>query len=126
MIMFWPAKKTSYKKGIWAENYALTFLRLKGYCILEKRFKTRFGEIDIIASKGKSLHFIEVKQRDCLSHGLYAITPYQRKRIERASQLYLLQAKECPFEKISFDAIIIYHFFCWKHIISAWRLGDYQ
>jgi len=46
-----------------AENYAAFYLRLKGYQILEKRFKTRQGEIDLIARKGGVLVFTEVKKR---------------------------------------------------------------
>ena len=51
------------QRGRRAENIAAMFLRLKGYTILDRRCRTPFGEIDIIARRGKTIVFVEVKAR---------------------------------------------------------------
>ena len=45
-------KLQAYKLGHFAEDFAVMMLRLKGYSIAERRYKTKIGEIDIIARKG--------------------------------------------------------------------------
>jgi len=49
--------------GVRGEKTAARFLRRKGYEILRRNFRTRFGEIDIIARDGHTLVFVEVKSR---------------------------------------------------------------
>lgn len=49
--------------GGWGEEKAVRYLRRRGYRILDRNFSCRFGEIDIIASKGGYLAFVEVKLR---------------------------------------------------------------
>ena len=57
-------ERQAYEKaGRRAETLAVTWLRLKGYLVLERRYKTRQGEIDIIAKKGSIIVMAEVKQR---------------------------------------------------------------
>jgi putative endonuclease len=54
-------KNLNYQTGKLGENLAKQYLIKKGYKILKSNFRSRFGEIDIIASKNKTLVFIEVK-----------------------------------------------------------------
>ena len=65
------------------EELASSFLRKKGYRIVERGYRTRFGEIDIIAYDGEVLCFIEVKARRSDKKGLpeEAIPPWKRERI---------------------------------------------
>ncbi|MEA1892504.1 MAG: YraN family protein, partial [Campylobacterota bacterium] len=51
----------SRAKGNLAEEKACTFLYSNGFTVVEQNFYSRFGEIDIIATKDEVLHFIEVK-----------------------------------------------------------------
>jgi putative endonuclease len=53
--------KGSQKTGKLGEDIACTFLKKKGFSILERNYREDWGEIDIIAKKGGELHFIEVK-----------------------------------------------------------------
>ena len=53
----------AYRRGLFAETVAALLLRLKGYAIVARRYKTPVGEIDLVALKGKRLAFIEVKRR---------------------------------------------------------------
>ena len=54
---------TNQQLGKLGENMAAGYLEQVGFLILEKNFRTRMGEIDIIAANGCHLHFIEVKTR---------------------------------------------------------------
>lgn len=110
-----------FKKGINAERYAAFYLKLFGYRILERRYKTPVGEIDLIAQRGRTVVFIEVKARDNFISAKESITPHQRRRIERAASLYTSKLKSNP--RLRFDAILVTG---WKlkHIVSAWRFGE--
>jgi putative endonuclease len=54
-------KKFNYQTGKIGEEIAQEFLAQKGYQIITSNYRTRFGEIDLIAGKGKKLFFVEVK-----------------------------------------------------------------
>ncbi len=111
-------RKRAYLKGQWSEKIAAFYLRLKGYEILEKRFKTPVGEIDLLARKGKTLVAVEVKRRATLEEASMALTSFQQRRIER-TLLYYLRCKSFSLD-LRFDVILI----CpWKwpyHIQGAW------
>ena len=53
----------AYRRGHRGEALAALFLQLKLYRIRDRRFKTALGEIDLIAEKGRTVVFVEVKQR---------------------------------------------------------------
>lgn len=79
--------------GKLGENKALLYLKNKGYSIVEKNFKSKFGEIDIIASKDHCLYFIEVKTRTNIRKGMpyEAVNFFKLKHIEMAAKYYLLK-----------------------------------
>ena len=54
---------SSYKKGILTENLCCHFLSQYGYKIKHRRFKTKVGEIDIVACRNNELHMFEIKYR---------------------------------------------------------------
>lgn len=66
-------------------------LEQKGYCILETNFRTRTGEIDIIAAQGSTLVFLEVKTRSSMNCGIpeEAITFRKQQRIRRLALEYM-------------------------------------
>ncbi len=84
---------TSYARGLFAEFWARMYLRLHGYRILCSRYVTgRYtnrAEIDIIAKRGNTLTFIEVKQRKTLECAWDAITHSQIARLRRAAETYI-------------------------------------
>lgn len=112
--------KNTYKRGLLAEYGAAWLLRLKGYSILEQRFKTYGGEIDLIAKRGKTLIAVEVKYRDTLMLAAESITRNQRRRIVRALELYRHQTR-CRVENIRFDAILFSPYKWPMHIQNAWQ-----
>jgi len=79
--------------GKLGEKKALLYLKEKNYSIVAKNFKSKFGEIDIIAKKDHCLYFIEVKTRTNISKGMpYEAVNYTKiKHIEMAAKYYLLK-----------------------------------
>jgi putative endonuclease len=89
-----------------AERRAAFWLRLKGYRILGQRLRTAAGEIDLVASRGRRLVFVEVKARESLRSGLEAIPPAQRRRLRRAAEALQSQWPG-PWNEIRFDIVLI-------------------
>ncbi len=77
--------------GSWGEDKAANYLRRRGYKILERNFSCRFGEIDIIASKGGYLAFVEVKLRKdaAFAQAREFVDIAKQKRIITAAELWL-------------------------------------
>jgi putative endonuclease len=75
---------------------------------VERNFRCRGGEIDIIARDGDTVVFVEVKERTSVSHGaaIEAVTPTKRSRVVRAARLYAAQhaLSESP---LRFDVVAI-------------------
>ena len=80
-----------HRFGLRGEAVAEATLRRAGFEILARRFRTRAGEIDIVAREGATLVFVEVKTRRSTEHGspAEAVTPPKRARLARAAQAYL-------------------------------------
>jgi putative endonuclease len=100
-------KITSGRKG---EQSAADFLQKKGYVIIEKNFRIRNGEIDIIAidKKENTLVFVEVKTRSSEQFGtpFEAIHYWKMKALLNAAQVYKLSHKNLP-DLMRIDAIAI-------------------
>ena len=77
--------------GLYGERLAQTFLREKGLEIIEENYRTRWGEIDIIARDGATLVFVEVKTRSQRHFGspLQAVTLDKQRRLRRMAAMYL-------------------------------------
>lgn len=114
----------NWYQGKIAEWIAQCLLRLKGYTLIHKRYKTPLGEIDIIAQRGKLLLFVEVKKRFSLTQSAESITYAQQSRICRAASLFL---KKTPFHgQKRFDILLLNRFYFPKHIKGAWvEKSDY-
>ena len=66
--------ETSYARGVRAEEAAAQYLGQRGYEILCKRYKTKFGEIDLIVQKDNIICFVEVKMRGDIAQALESVT----------------------------------------------------
>ncbi|MCK0070131.1 YraN family protein [Kordiimonas laminariae] len=115
-------RQKSEARGRKAEKIAANWLRLKGYTILEERFRSKRGEIDIICKRGCEILIVEVKAHKTRENSLYAVTPRQQQRIVHATEDWL---KTQSFEKYSlrFDVIAIAPKRLPAHIKDAWRPG---
>jgi putative endonuclease len=83
------AREQAHRQGILAERFAVVILRLKGYHILARRYQVRGGEIDIVARRGDTVAFVEVKVRPTLDEARTAIDFVKRRRISRAAKTWL-------------------------------------
>lgn len=94
--------------GRWGEDLAANFLREKGCALLAANWRCRFGEIDLIASDGACLCFVEVKLRKNACFGPAAAYVDRRKqdKLRTAAMLYL--ARHPTDLQPRFDVIEIY------------------
>ncbi|MBU0991667.1 MAG: YraN family protein [Proteobacteria bacterium] len=91
-----------------AEGIAARHLAKNGYRILEKNYRTRAGEIDLIAMDGPTIVFVEVKARRSDSYGLpkEAVSYHKQKKITMSAQYYLKETGN-PDVKARFDVVSI-------------------
>ena len=101
---------SSRETGILGESIALRYLVGKGYEVVERNYRTRHGEIDLILRDADALVFVEVKARRGRGFGdpLEAVTPGKQARVRLMAEAYLAErgpgfAEE--FEEIRFDAV---------------------
>lgn len=114
----------THEKGLEAENAALTYLENKGFVIIAKRFKRRGGEIDLIATKAKSICFIEVRYRKNFSLAAESITPQKQKRLIQTAEKFIQEnsdfIKEFPY--MCFDVILLNNQKNIRHITNAFEV----
>jgi len=93
--------------GYWAEYLAATSLLLKGYRILSLRYKTKLGEIDLIAKKGNLIIIVEVKARKTVSEAVDSVTHQSKQRIENAADLWLAKQRTPHLYSMRFDIVAV-------------------
>ncbi len=95
-------------EGTAGEINAVNFLREKGYKILQTNYKTKFGEIDIIAQQKNVIVFVEVKKRETLAYGrpIEAVNFRKQQKIRRVAEFFLM-VKHKTFSDCRFDVIEI-------------------
>jgi putative endonuclease len=90
------------------EDLASEYLKRQGLVILERNYRCRVGEIDVVARDGDTLVFVEVKERGDPSHGgaVEAVTAPKRKRVVRAAELWASVHRESE-SRVRFDVVAI-------------------
>ncbi len=109
----------AYDRGLAAERWARWLLRAKLYRIVGERVKTRAGEVDIVARKGKTLVIVEVKARQTLGEAAEAVSPKQWARLLRAAEILL--SREPEDTTIRFDLVQVVPGYWPRHLKDAWR-----
>src|ERR1700693_2631655 len=102
-----PERVKAFRLGLSAESRAAMFLIAKAYRILARRWKTPFGEIDIVARRRRTLVFVEVKARGSNDEAAEAVSERTKQRIIRAAELWLAHRPENVNAEIRFDVIVI-------------------
>ena len=100
-------KRVAFHTGISAETRAAALLIAKGFRILERRWRSPVGEIDIVARRRSLLVFVEVKARQSQEDAAWSITARQRQRIIAAAQAWLAQNPDSRIRDIRFDAMLV-------------------
>lgn len=100
-------RRRAHGKGHRGEWLAALALMLKGYRILARRFRTRLGEVDLIAKRGDVIAVVEVKARASLAEAMDAITPTAQRRIEAAGDLWLSRQADHGRLSVRYDLVAV-------------------
>lgn|SRR5690554_882844 len=100
-------RRAAYGLGHRGERLAAWALRLKGFRILARRYRTPAGEIDLIARRGDLVAIVEVKARPTLAGAMDAVTPYALRRIEAAADLWLSRQPDHARLSLRFDLVAV-------------------
>ncbi len=110
-------------KGRRAEHLAAWFLRLKGFSILQQRYKAPNGEIDLVAKRGRLIAFVEVKARTSIDDAIWAVTDRNRRRVSAAASAFCARHPHLADSTMRYDIIAIAG---WRlqHLTNAWQDDD--
>lgn len=106
-----PAPSSRQSLGKLGEDLACTELQRRGYAILARRYRTRFGEIDIVSEDAGTTVFVEVKARQTPRYGSAAesVGPSKQRRIAAMALDYLSRTgrleRPCRFDVVAIDGI---------------------
>jgi putative endonuclease len=115
----------TYKFGIISEYIAVIYLFFKGYKILHRRYKTKLGEIDIIAVKKNALVAVEVKARKKKTEIGDSVQNKQFRRINNAMRVFLYNNPKYANFNIRIDVILISPKHFPKRVENAWMEKRY-
>ena len=99
----------AYAKGVLGEAAVCDRLADGGMELLERRFRSPFGEIDLVMLDGETLVFVEVKLRTSggAEAGQAAVTPQKRRRMVKAARCYLGAHPEHADRSVRFDVATV-------------------
>jgi putative endonuclease len=122
-----PLERTKRRRGahlfgLKAEAIAVLLLRLKGYSVIARRYAVSGGEIDLIARRGGSIAFVEVKARADLDDAAAAISATKRRRIARAARVWLSRNPWAAGLTLRGDAVFVAPGRLPRHAPSAYTL----
>ncbi|HEU4705075.1 MAG TPA: YraN family protein [Sphingomicrobium sp.] len=108
------------KRGRGAETIAALWLRLHGWRILARRARVPGGEVDIVARRGRTLAFVEVKARATADAAAFSLDSYRLRRVvvaaERLAPRYMRAGDE-----LRIDAIFIVPRRLPRHLADIWQ-----
>ncbi len=112
-------RRKALRRGAFAEYVAAFWLLAKGYRIVAMRYRTRSGEIDIIARKGALAVFVEVKARSGRMAAIHSVSAPSQRRIRAASDHWLSRQKDAAYLSQRYDIVAVNRFFCPAHFKDA-------
>lgn len=119
-IAMWTILRRMFSSAGWfgdlGERAAAGYLRRRGYRILQRQFRNRFGEIDLIALNGETIVFVEVKTRRGTEQGapFEAVSTAKQQKLTKTALAYL-KRKKLLERRYQFDVVSI-----------VWRPGEAQ
>jgi len=114
--------KATIEVGATGEDRAVDHLVRNGLRIVERNYRCKVGELDVVARDGKTLVFVEVRSRRSAEYGcaLDAVSWHKRRKVTRVAMAYLA-ARKPRFVDARFDVVAITGNEL-VHIKDAWRL----
>jgi putative endonuclease len=113
-------RQLAERRGRDAETLACWYLRLKGWRILARRARVPGGEVDIVARRGRTLAFIEVKARTSEEAATFALDEWRLRRVataaERLAQRYMREGDD-----VRIDALFIVPRRLPRHLVNVWH-----
>jgi putative endonuclease len=118
-------RRAARRLGRWAEALCACLLLVKGYAILARGHVTGrgtgAGEIDIVARRGATVVFVEVKARPDTDQAAAAVSPRQQRRLAKAADAFLARRPALAGCRVRFDAMLVSPWRLPRHLIDAWR-----
>lgn len=105
------------------ELLAAGLMMAKGYRILARRHRTPYGEIDLIAVRGRRVAFVEVKRRRTLEEAEAALTPAQARRVGDAVDHWLSRHRKYQDYELGLDAVLVVPRRWLRHLPNALDQG---
>jgi putative endonuclease len=115
------ARQHAQRRGHRGEWLAALALMLKGYRIVARRYKTKLGEIDLIARRGDLVLIVEVKSRKTLIEAMDAVAYGSERRIEGAADLWLARQPDYGRLSVRFDMVAVLPRRWPVHVENAFR-----
>jgi len=113
-------REAAERRGRGAETLACWYLRLKGWRILARRARVRGGEVDIVARRGRTLAFVEVKARATDEAAAFALDEWRLRRVvvaaERLTARYVREGDD-----VRIDAFFIVPRRWPRHLPNVWH-----
>lgn len=114
----------AFRLGLDAETRAAWALRLTFHAILARRWRCRMGEIDLVARRGRTLVFVEVKARASEAAAVEAVGPRSRARILAAADLWVAAHPAYADYDRRFDVVAVLPGRWPRHRRDAFRADD--
>ena len=113
-------REIAERRGRRGEGLAALYLRLKGWRIVARRLKTPRGEIDLVARRGRTVAFVEVKWRTTSESLDTAIDAYRLRRVAAAVEA-VAHRHARPGDTIRIDVLLLAPGRWPRHIVNAWQ-----
>lgn len=115
------SRRQAERHGRFAERLAAWSCRLRGFRVLAERYRTPFGEIDLVLRRRTLLAFAEVKARSTIEQALESLRPAQQRRLAQAAAIYLRDYSAHADCSVRFDLIAVCPRRWPYHVVDAWR-----
>jgi putative endonuclease len=113
-------RQAAERGGRRAETLAAWWLRLKGWTILARRVRTPVGEVDLVARRGRTVAFVEVKARARMSEAGFALDEWRLRRVAAAAEA--LAPRFCRAgDDVRIDAILVVPRRLPRHLPNVWQ-----
>lgn len=112
-------RKSAERRGRWGETLAALYLQIQGWRIVARRVRTRVGEVDLVARRGRTTLFIEVKTRATAAELDIAIDRHRLSRVAAAANLLSPRFARAG-DDLRIDVILLAPWSLPRHIRNAW------
>jgi len=113
-------RREAEKRGRGAETIAAMYLRMHGWRILARRARVPGGEVDIVARRGRTLAFVEVKARGTEESAAFALDEWRLRRVAVAAERLMPRYMD-GVDEVRIDAIFIVPFRWPNHLADVWQ-----